>query len=464
MALSIAASSLFFALVRGQAAGTQQSETHPSMTWERCSGTGGNSCETVNGEIVIDANWRWLHVVDDYQNCYDGNEWDSSVCSTNEECSENCAVDGADYESTYGISVSGDSLQITFVTEGEYATNIGARTYMLESTNSYQMYELLGQEFTFDVDVSNLPCGLNGALYFVNMPQEGQGEAGAEYGTGYCDSQCPRDLKFIDGTANMEGWQPSDNDPNAGVGDRGACCAEMDIWEANSISTAVTPHSCDTVTFTECSGDQCGGTYSGDRYAGNCDPNGCDFNPYRVGATDFYGPGKTVDTNQQMTVVTQFLEEGGTLSEIKRYYVQGGETIPNAYGTIAGLEDFNSVTQEFCEAEQSVFQEADYPFFDHGGMASISEALQAGMVLVMSLWDDHYANMLWLDAPYPTDRDPSEPGVARGDCDTGSGVPADVESQNADASVTFSAIKVGPIGSTFDQGNMRKRNLQNFTA
>lgn len=24
-------------------------------------------------------------------------------------------------------------------------------------------------------------------------------EAGAAYGTGYCDSQCPRDLKFING-------------------------------------------------------------------------------------------------------------------------------------------------------------------------------------------------------------------------------------------------------------------------
>ena len=27
-----------------------------------------------------------------------------------------------------------------------------------------------------------------------------------------------------------------------------------------------------------------------------------------------------------------------------------------------------------------------------------------GMVLVMSLWDDHDANMLWLDSDYPLDR------------------------------------------------------------
>ena len=28
-------------------------------------------------------------------------------------------------------------------------------------------------------------------------------KAGAKFGTGYCDSQCPRDLKFIAGTANV---------------------------------------------------------------------------------------------------------------------------------------------------------------------------------------------------------------------------------------------------------------------
>jgi len=30
------------------------------------------------------------------------------------------------------------------------------------------MFNLLNKEFTFDVDVSTLECGLNGALYFVS--------------------------------------------------------------------------------------------------------------------------------------------------------------------------------------------------------------------------------------------------------------------------------------------------------
>jgi hypothetical protein len=37
-------------------------------------------------------------------------------------------------------------------------------------------------------------------------------QAGPKYGTGYCDAQCPRDLKFINGVANSAGWVPSPND------------------------------------------------------------------------------------------------------------------------------------------------------------------------------------------------------------------------------------------------------------
>lgn len=75
---------------------------------------------------------------------------------------------------------------------------------MADDTN-YQMFSLLNTEFTFDVDVSNLGCGLNGALYFVAMDKDGGmskysgNKEGAKYGVAYCDGQCPRDLKFING-------------------------------------------------------------------------------------------------------------------------------------------------------------------------------------------------------------------------------------------------------------------------
>lgn len=69
----------------------------------------------------------------------------------------------------------------------------------------YEMFNMKNQEFTFDVDMSNLPCGLNGALYFVEMDADGgaarfpTNKAGSKYGTGYCDTQCPQDIKFING-------------------------------------------------------------------------------------------------------------------------------------------------------------------------------------------------------------------------------------------------------------------------
>ncbi len=39
--------------------------------------------------------------------------------------------------------------------------------------DKYYMFKLKNKEFTFDVDVSQLPCGLNGALYFVEMEEDG---------------------------------------------------------------------------------------------------------------------------------------------------------------------------------------------------------------------------------------------------------------------------------------------------
>jgi len=61
-ALTVASSLL--AVVRGQLVGTQQTETHPGMTWQSCTAKG--SCTTKNGKVVIDSNWRWLHTKSGY--------------------------------------------------------------------------------------------------------------------------------------------------------------------------------------------------------------------------------------------------------------------------------------------------------------------------------------------------------------------------------------------------------------
>ena len=79
----------------------------------------------------------------------------------------------------------------------------------------------------------------------------------------------------------------------------------------------------------------------------------------------------------------------------------------------------------------------------------MGESLDRGHFLVMSMWDDHDANMLWLDGNYPSDKDPSVPGVSRGPCPEDSGDPADMENNYPDATVKFFNIKFGTIGSTF---------------
>lgn len=78
----------------------------------------------------------------------------------------------------------------------------------------------------------------------------------------------------------------------------------------------------------------------------------------------------------------------------------------------------------------------------------MGKSLERGMVLVLSLWDDHDANMLWLDSQYPLDKDPNAPGVSRGPCSRDSGKPADVERMYPDATVKYMNIKVGTLGST----------------
>jgi cellulose 1,4-beta-cellobiosidase len=113
---------------------------------------------------------------------------------------------------------------------------------------------------------------VKGALYFVQMDADGgmakypDNKAGPKYGTGYCDAQCPTDLKFISGMPNNDSWKPQKNDKNSGNGKYGSCCSEMDSWEANSMATAYVPHVCDKLEKTRCTGTACGRTGGGERF------------------------------------------------------------------------------------------------------------------------------------------------------------------------------------------------------
>jgi len=110
---------------------------------------------------------------------------------------------------------------------------------------------------------------------------------------------------------------------------------------------------------------------------------------------------------------------------------------------------YNSLSDEMCQAYKPIFGDED-TFTEKGGMKKMGKSMDNGMVLVMSIWDDHAADMLWLDSTYPVDK--TTPGGPRGSCATTSGKPDDVEAHDGSAFVTYSDIKFGEIGSTF-KGN-----------
>jgi len=439
------------------AAGQQKGTLGPNYLMPiglgECTSSG---CTDSQKSLALDANWRWNHKVGQATNCYTGSEWDTSVCPDGETCAQNCAVGGVDqqtWESTYGVKQTGNGVQLDFVTEGPYSKNVGSRSYVMDDSSNYKLFKMLNKEIAFDIDVSNMPCGLNSAIYFSEMDASGDAsatnKAGAAYGTGYCDGQCARDLKWVKGKANVEGWNTNPDDPydNSGIGEMGACCAEMDLWEANSIATAFTPHPASGIQGLHvCMGDEECGAQDGDRYVAPTDRDGCDLNAYRMGETTFYGPGSQfkVDTTKPFTVITRFHATGGELTEIEQLYVQDGQEIHHPSYSLGA--DHNSESDEFCNAQKASFGDRN-SFKEKGGMKAMGEALDRGMVFVISLWDDIAVNMNWLDSVMEGD-DPSQPGTKRGPCDPAAGKPETLREAHPDSSYVMSNLRWGDLGTT----------------
>ncbi|KAJ9165308.1 Glycoside hydrolase family 7 protein [Coniochaeta hoffmannii] len=309
-------------------------EEHPLLPTWKCTSSGG--CVQQNTSVVLDQDSKY-----------------AKGAAGSRTASDYAAM---------GVTTSGNAVTLYhYVKTGGSLTPSSPRIYLLGADGKYVLMNLLNQELSVDVDLSALPCGENGAFYLSEMAADGKGNAGA--GTGYCDAQC-----------------------------QGYCCNEMDILEANSMATAMTPHPCN---------------------GNNCDKSGCGYNPYASGQRNFWGPGKTVDTSRPFTVVTQFAASGGRLSQITRKYVQNGRQIGGG-GTISN-----------CGSEGST-----------GGLAGMGQALGRGMVLAMSIWNDPAQQMAWLDSGN------------NGPCTSGQGSPSNIQSQHPDTHVVFSNIKWGDIGST----------------
>jgi len=197
-------------LVVAQLVGDAVPEEHPPMTWSRCTSSG--SCTDVTGSIVLDAEHRWLRLNGTWENCYyggtrwtGGGTWDN--CDSNADCTAKCALEGAD--STYDRQMDFENklIRMRYHQYADFSEYMNTRVFLMESGSEerYEMFELLGNELSFEVHLGSVPCGLNAALRFVAMDQDGgvgryEGQkAGARYGTGYCDASCPRSLRWVAG-------------------------------------------------------------------------------------------------------------------------------------------------------------------------------------------------------------------------------------------------------------------------
>jgi cellulose 1,4-beta-cellobiosidase len=190
----LTAAALLATVVTAQQIGTNTPEVHPLLPSQKCTRFGG--CKTQNTSVVLDSQYRWLHATGGYNNCQVNGGWNSTLCPDGATCAENCAVEGVDYGS-YGIQVNGSAITMNlFLQNGNTTSLASPRAYLLANDNTYDMFKLLNQEITYDIDVSGVPCGVNGALYLSEMLSDGgynakTNPAGAKYGTGYCDAQCP---------------------------------------------------------------------------------------------------------------------------------------------------------------------------------------------------------------------------------------------------------------------------------
>jgi hypothetical protein len=77
-------------------------------------------------------------------------------------------LDGTDYFGTYSIMTSRNVLNLWFITTSSQQF-VGMRVFLTTNNTSYQVFKVPNQEFSFDVDVLSLPCGLNSALYLTEM-------------------------------------------------------------------------------------------------------------------------------------------------------------------------------------------------------------------------------------------------------------------------------------------------------
>lgn len=226
----------------------------------------------------------------------------------------------------YGGSVtaSGNSISLSKNARAYISANKCAGQY---DPSMYMNFKLANKKISYTADISKVPCACNAAFYLVSILPGGSAGDGGDF---YCDAN----------------------------GVNGEWCPEMDIMEANVVTSASTPH-------------RCSGT--GPNNWSNCDGGGCSRNIYKLsGESAFgYGGGHTIDTSKTFRVESSYIMNGDVLGSIITTYSQDGRSYTITHDDACG----------------------------GGYVAGMTTAINSGMVVTMSLWGSDAATMSWLDQP-----------------------------------------------------------------
>ncbi|KAI8446517.1 glycoside hydrolase [Phakopsora pachyrhizi] len=425
-----------FKLFAQQPGNASATESWPHLKVTSCSKMG---CRDLKTHLTMDADRRPLVDVNGTSSCLSSNiTWNEKICSDPKSCSKNCALGKVNYTESEVISTQGHSVTLKLFNKEKQD---GTRFYVMDSKELYKLFQLKNQEVSFEVDVSNAPAGVNAALYFVGMEADGgkskANQAGAPYGTGFCSSKCPTNLRFVNGKANV--LVPTLIAPITNFGTMGSCCPEVDVWQANQVSQTFSAHPCISNKPVTCHGMSC----KPDTLCASS--HSCDFSSLRAADRNFYGTSKTINTMKKFRVVTQFITDDGTSSgdlvEIRRLYVQDDKVIENTRILVPRQSfAFNSVTDEFCSNSTAAIQQKD-SFKYKGGLEALGRAMDDGMVMVLSLSLGDVSDQIL--------KDPKSSALALVKSISNITEQSHSNQKNISvASVTFSHIKIGPLNAT----------------
>eukprot|EP01121_Diplochlamys_sp_Union-15-3_P016329 TRINITY_DN5538_c0_g1_i1.p1 TRINITY_DN5538_c0_g1~~TRINITY_DN5538_c0_g1_i1.p1 ORF type:complete len:297 (-),score=37.42 TRINITY_DN5538_c0_g1_i1:23-913(-) len=181
-----------------------------------------------------------------------------------------------------GITVSGSDLTLKHNTRAYFAQTCDSSF----QPNTFQPIYLLDRTLSYTVNLNQVGCGCNAALYLVSMPAYNaqQQPDPTECKDYYCDANhvC------------------------------GIYCPEMDVMEANNHALQITPHRCNAPNG---------------KYYSYCDGGGCGQNIVRIDAQAYgYGSQYKINTQNPFQVSMSFQTSGGSLSRIVTTLSQGSNS------------------------------------------------------------------------------------------------------------------------------------------